>query len=59
MREYGYHSSAEAHRERRKWIQRGRTVSLVAYDPERDLYVFDVYPNPEAVSDYERCRYAG
>ena len=46
MQEYGYRNAEEAHRAQKSWESKGRTVSFVAYDPERDLYVFDVYPRP-------------
>lgn len=33
----------EAKTNRRDAINRGCVVSLVAYDPARDVYVFDIY----------------
>lgn len=43
--EYSYPGTPEgeqaAHAQRRKMIAGGATVSLIAYDPERDLYTFD------------------
>jgi hypothetical protein len=40
--EYGYATDDEANSKRRYFIDAGRSVSLIAYDVERNLYVFDV-----------------
>lgn len=37
------HTEERARRLRRVCIQEDQEVSLIAYDPERDLYTFDVY----------------
>lgn len=42
MNEYTYATERQAHDERRKHINTGRSVSLVAFDPGRNAYVFDV-----------------
>jgi hypothetical protein len=42
MTEHTYASESAAHDARRQYIDAGRAVSLVAYDPARDAYVFDV-----------------
>lgn len=36
-------SEADAKQERRGYIDRGRIVSLIAYNPETQMFVFDVY----------------
>jgi len=41
--ELGWRGESHAHYARRVYIESGRETSLVAYDPERELYVFDVY----------------
>ncbi len=38
-----FQNEAEAHRVRRQYINSGRMVSLIAYDPSRNVYVFDLY----------------
>lgn len=43
--EKGYVQEAYARRSRREMIEDGYEVSLLAYDSERGLYVFDVYGN--------------
>lgn len=40
--EQRYYSEAAAHRNRRTCIEAGHAVSLIAYDPEREAYVFDL-----------------
>lgn len=45
--EYGYQSEAFARQKRRALINQGKVVSLLSFDPSRDLYVFDVYPEGE------------
>lgn len=40
--ELAYYSEEEAHRVRRYHIANSRPVSLIAFDPARNLYVFDV-----------------
>lgn len=41
-RERTYETEEEASAALRRLIRRGWTVSLLAYDPQRNLYVFDV-----------------
>lgn len=41
--EHTYVSEAYAHSIRREMIEQGTNVSLVAYDGERGLYVFNSY----------------
>lgn len=43
MKEYVFANECAAHDERRKFINRNFSVSLIAFDPSRDAYVFDVY----------------
>ncbi len=43
MREYTYVNESDARADRRAWIESGKSVSLIAYDPSRDRYTFDVY----------------
>lgn len=40
--EHTYKTDIEAHAARRVFINKGTSVSLIAYDGSRDLYVFDV-----------------
>ena len=52
---YGY--EADAIESQKNWIALGAEVSLIAYDEDRKLYVFDVYqPAPgdtlDAIADY-------
>ena len=42
MTEQTYTNEATARTERRTLINRGKAVSLIAFDPERNVYVFDV-----------------
>lgn len=43
--EYTFKSEKSAHRIRRNYINRGCfIVSLIAYDPARNVYAFDVRP---------------
>lgn len=41
-REYSYDREAAARDARRGFISRGYVVSLIAFDPSRGLYAFDV-----------------
>ncbi len=41
LKEFTYANEQDAHKARRRMIDRGRRVSLIALDPARDLYVFD------------------
>ena len=41
--EQTYTDESKAHRVRRGYINLGYNVSLIAYDPSRDAYVFDVW----------------
>jgi len=41
MQEFTFTTEREAVMAQRGFISRGVTVSLIAYDPERDVYVFD------------------
>lgn len=41
MTEYTFRSEADAHAARRRMIDHGATVSLIAYDAARDVYAFD------------------
>lgn len=47
MREYTYPNTPtgeqQAHVERRAWIISGFQVSLIALDPSRDVFTFDLY----------------
>lgn len=40
--EYAFSREIDAHNKRREFIAKGYTVSLIAYDPDRNKYVFDV-----------------
>lgn len=40
--EQRYYSEAAAHRNRRVCIDAGLSVSLIAYDSNREVYVFDI-----------------
>lgn len=42
MNEYTFHNEAEAHRVRLEHINAGYSVSLIGYDPSREVYVFDI-----------------
>lgn len=42
MREYTYVHEGDARRHRGEFIASGRDVSLIAFDPQRARYVFDV-----------------
>lgn len=42
MSEYTFTSERQAHDARRKYINAGRPVSLIAFDPSRNVYTFDV-----------------
>lgn len=42
MFEKTFSDEEEAHRSRRSFIARGFRVSLVAFDPSRNVHVFDV-----------------
>lgn len=42
MNEYTFRNEAEAHRVRREYINVGYSVSLIGYDPNRGVYVFDI-----------------
>ncbi len=48
-RERGFKAEHKAQAERRTLIESYHTVSLIAYDPQRDLYVFDYVPTREGV----------
>lgn len=41
MTEHTYPHETDAHSARRQLIQKGRQVSLIAFDPSRNVYVFD------------------
>jgi len=41
--EHIYPTEGMAKIERRKLISEGWSVSLIAFDPERNMYVFDVF----------------
>jgi hypothetical protein len=41
--EFTHSTEQAAHAVRRSLIDQGRKVSLVAFDPSRNLYVFDLY----------------
>jgi len=41
--EFKHSTEQAAHAVRRSLINKGKRVSLVAFDPSRNLYVFDVY----------------
>ena len=41
MKEHTYSTEVAAKAARRRMISEGWMVSLIAYDPARDLYVFD------------------
>jgi hypothetical protein len=41
--EYKFKSETAAHTYRRRLIVQGVNVSLVAFDSDRELYVFDAY----------------
>lgn len=43
MTEFKFNSEIVAHDVRRRLIGQGREVSLVAFDPERGKYVFDLH----------------
>lgn len=42
-KEHTYTDETEAHRKRREFIRLGFSVSLIAYDPSRERFVFDVF----------------
>ena len=42
MREYMYTREEDARRQRRDFIDSGHSVSLLAFDPRRNKFVFDV-----------------
>lgn len=42
MSEFTFADERQAHDERRKYISAGRSVSLIAFDPARGVYAFDV-----------------
>lgn len=42
MSEQTYRRETDAHEARRELIARGVPVSLIAYDPTRALYVYDI-----------------
>lgn len=42
MNEQTFTSETQARVARRTHINKGRSVSLIAYDPSRELYVFDI-----------------
>ena len=42
IQEYTHHTEAAARDARRAFINSGRSVSLLAYDSNREVYVFDV-----------------
>lgn len=41
--EHTFTDEMEAYRKRREFITLGFSVSLIAFDTSRDVYVFDVY----------------
>jgi hypothetical protein len=43
MQEWQYEREDDARESRRELIRLGKEVSLIAYDPSRDVYTFDVY----------------
>lgn len=47
LREYTFADEAKAHATRRDMIRAGKSVSLIAYDGMRDVYVFDGSANSE------------
>lgn len=51
--EHTFTDEATAYAERRTFINRGISVSLIAFDPERNAYVFDTYPRD--VDDVREC----
>lgn len=42
VREYLYAREEDARRQRREYIESGHDVSLIAFDPSRERYTFDV-----------------
>lgn len=44
MTEFKFNSEVVALDVRRRLIDKGREVSLLAFDPARGKYVFDLYP---------------
>ena len=42
MAEFTYTNEGEAKRIRRMFIDRGRRTSLIAFDPAREVFAFDV-----------------
>ena len=42
MNEHTYPTESEARDARRRYINQGHSVSLLAFDGSRDLYVFDL-----------------
>lgn len=52
--EYRYTTEAAAHTTRRQLIDQGATVSMIAHDPARDLYVFNASKPRRATSSANR-----
>lgn len=45
--EYAFRDEDFARQKRRTLINQGKDVSLLSFDPSRNLYVFDVLPEGE------------
>lgn len=41
--EHTYKAESAAHAVRREYVERGVAVTLVAFDPSRNVYVFDTF----------------